>query len=696
MSTISPYVGDGSTRQYGITFSYRNDDTIKARVNGTVVPSVLLSPSLVELDTAPASGALVEVFRETPVEEPEKVFSDGQIIRGQDLNIAAGQSRERAEELGSEVDQLRRRAPLLPAGDVMQELPSMTALEGKVLGARDGKFVPIDNAPASAEGSALRAEAANALAQEAREVTEEARDVTVEARAVAVAARDDALGAGGQVRKATWPELSGTAGSDGQIGVSLAASGSHPSLAGDVGASGGQTPNGGEFRYTSAVGWVRLGAVGSLLAQAWAESATAPNPADPASKSAKVWAETAAAEVASIPFEDIPVETGTAFGVVDIDGYVSFDVENDGTFAPSLFRAPTGSIGEAAFSPTALARLLPSGFGGEWFTFPTESGHGFVITDLDDYIAFGTENSGDLTGIVEEGTGGEPAVKLHDVVVYGDSMSDGNVPWLNPGEDWPSILRSKGRTVINRAIAGQTAGQIIARQMGSPCLITVSGNQIPASGSVAITVKSELFVKNFGSQAAQSITGILCGVPGTILRDAAGNTDSYTFVRTTPGIAIPCPAASPFVTDTGSADQEATQVIWVGRNGVASIMTTTIAKVEEAIRYLDHGRFLIIGVTTLFDGTEDIGSTNWNLITSYNNYMAARWGSRFFDVRRYLIDQALADAGITPTSQDLADIAADRIPIRFKEAGAGIIHLNALANSLVEAKIEAILTAKEF
>jgi len=232
--------------------------------------------------------------------------------------------------------------------------------------------------------------------------------------------------------------------------------------------------------------------------------------------------------------------------------------------------------------------------------------------------------------------------------------------------------------------------------MGDPCLITVTANQIPASGSVAITAKTELFVQSFGGQAGQSLSGYLCGVHGTILRDATGDTDSYTFERTTAGIAIPCPAASPFVTDMGASDQEDTQVIWVGRNGVASIMTTTVDKVEAAIRYLEHGRFLIVGVCTLFDGSEDIGSTNYGLIVSYNNYMTARWGGRFFDVRRYMIDEALVDAGITPTSEDLAAIAVDRIPIRFKESGDGIVHFNAFANALIGAKINSILNAKGF
>lgn len=107
----------------------------------------------------------------------------------------------------------------------------------------------------------------------------------------AEAAATDALSAGDQVRKATWPELAAvTTEPDGRIGVSLATSGTHASLAGDVGASGGQTPDGGEFRYTTGVGWVRLGDLESQVAKAYAQSPTPPDPNDPTSKSAKTWA----------------------------------------------------------------------------------------------------------------------------------------------------------------------------------------------------------------------------------------------------------------------------------------------------------------------------------------------------------------------------------------------------------------------
>lgn len=404
------------------------------------------------------------------------------------------------------------------------------------------------------------------------------------------------------------------------------------------------------------------------------------------------------AAAALLPVESISNESGYAWQYFDADDFNAGGWLRDGTFAPEAFRAPVGSIVAASLNADLLSRLLASGFTGEWFTFPTESGYGFIIEDAEGYIALGIENSGDIYGNLNGSIVEPVAPTLPSVAVYGDSMSDdgATVPWLNPGEDWPSVLSGLGRTVKNRAVAGQTAGQIMAHQMGSPCLITVTGDVIPTSGSVAITAKSELFVQSFGSQEDQSVSGFLCGVYGTILRDAPGNTHSYTFERTTAGIAIPCPAASPFVTDVGVSDQADTQVLWVGRNGLSTLTTTTVTKVEDAIRYIGHGRFLIVGVCNVFDGSEDIGSTDHGIIVTYNNYMAARWGGRFFDVRRYMIDEALADAGITPTSEDLAAIAADRIPIRFKEVGDGIIHFNALANSLVGAKINSILNAKGF
>ncbi|MGH6746388.1 phage tail fiber protein [Novosphingobium sp.] len=133
MATISSYIGDGVTRQYDLTFSYRSTESIGVRVGGIDVSFSFLTTARVELTAAPAAGTLVEVYRNTPVTDPDAVFQDGQILRGDDLNGAVGQVLNRAEELGSEMDALRTASVRVTPGEAPVVLPKASARAGQFL-----------------------------------------------------------------------------------------------------------------------------------------------------------------------------------------------------------------------------------------------------------------------------------------------------------------------------------------------------------------------------------------------------------------------------------------------------------------------------------------------------------------------------------------------------------------------------------
>lgn len=111
-----------------------------------------------------------------------------------------------------------------------------------------------------------------------------------DAVAEAEAARDAALAYGNATVKATWTEAAALTGlANGAIVLVVNTdTGTHASVSGDVGSVSGQTPNSGVFRYsTSLTALVRIAVLESAVAQAWAESTTAPGAAG--TKSAKSW-----------------------------------------------------------------------------------------------------------------------------------------------------------------------------------------------------------------------------------------------------------------------------------------------------------------------------------------------------------------------------------------------------------------------
>lgn len=133
MSTISPYTGDGSNREFDITFNYRNADSIRVSVDGVDVGFTFVSESRVKTDEVPYVGAEVQVYRKTDVSSNEKVFSDGTVIFGADLNDAVSQPRERCEELESTVDDNYKRSFKVPPGESAFDLPSSVNRASKFL-----------------------------------------------------------------------------------------------------------------------------------------------------------------------------------------------------------------------------------------------------------------------------------------------------------------------------------------------------------------------------------------------------------------------------------------------------------------------------------------------------------------------------------------------------------------------------------
>lgn len=237
-------------------------------------------------------------------------------------------------------------------------------------------------------------------------------------------------------------------------------------------------------------------------------------------------------------------------------------------------------------------------------------------------------------------------------------------------------------TVTNRGISGQTASQIAARQGGRHSRFTVTGDTIPASGPVAVTVRDIALLAKTG-YAAVSLTGRLNGVPGTA--SVAAGEIAYTFTRTTAGDPVPCPARTPFIVDNGVTARKETQIIWAGRNnpetGVYDYVMAMARHLSPAVK-----RFIVLSVTN--SETETTGTDKYKTITRENELMANAFGSRFLDIRRWLIDNGLAAAGITPTSADNAAIAGDAVPPSLTSDG---VHFTGPVQTIIADRIHAKL-----
>ncbi|MEO5646147.1 MAG: tail fiber domain-containing protein [Candidatus Paceibacterota bacterium] len=108
-------------------------------------------------------------------------------------------------------------------------------------------------------------------------------------------------------------------------------------------------------------------------------------------------------------------------------------------------------------------------------------------------------------------------------------------------------------------------------------------------------------------------------------------------------------------------------VIWAGRNNINS-PATVLADIAQMVGNLGHTRYLVLGIIN--STSEPTGSANYNAIISLNNSLASTYGSRYVDIRSYLVSQYNSSL-----AQDVIDHTNDTPPTSL-HAVSDVLHLN--------------------
>jgi hypothetical protein len=85
--TQNTFTGDGSTVLFSFTFPYLDESHIKVSLNGSdTILYTLANATTIQMNTAPANGAAIRVYRNTDSSSLAAQFFSGSSIRAQDLN----------------------------------------------------------------------------------------------------------------------------------------------------------------------------------------------------------------------------------------------------------------------------------------------------------------------------------------------------------------------------------------------------------------------------------------------------------------------------------------------------------------------------------------------------------------------------------------------------------------------------------
>lgn len=236
------------------------------------------------------------------------------------------------------------------------------------------------------------------------------------------------------------------------------------------------------------------------------------------------------------------------------------------------------------------------------------------------------------------------------IICWGDSLTES----IDSKTAYPDVLaRLADTTVLNYGVMSEATKHIAMRQGGIQ--VYTGAFTIPASRTpVSLGLKSDegkvIFLK-YGDAGINPC--YICGVEGTLGRDDNGY---YYFVRSAEGNSVSVPKGSILVTQ-GMAQQNPNDVlvIFTGTNDLptADTISDVINIQRRMINESGCDKYVIVGLTYR-GGIDDIDEVN--------HILADEYGEHFLDIRTYMLEHGLEDAGVAPTAKDREDIKKGEIP----------------------------------
>ena len=255
---------------------------------------------------------------------------------------------------------------------------------------------------------------------------------------------------------------------------------------------------------------------------------------------------------------------------------------------------------------------------------------------------------------------------LSKITCWGDSLTEGG----SSGTSYPTYLQNligNKVTVTNKGSSGECSGLISFRQGGNKVYcnedFVIPADTTAVSFTMVCSTGNVRNCSHDNSNYAVSINNIE-GILDITSIDSSNTFMTGTFTRNTAGTQVNILSGTQILSlqDLYSDD---IVIIWVGRNDMAFAwpyqITGVISNIQGMIEHLKPAikRFLVIGVTK----STNEGSTAIGWIDDLNSKLEELYPYNFIDMNDYLVNQCIYDAGITPTTEDLANISNGLPPL---------------------------------
>ena len=241
-----------------------------------------------------------------------------------------------------------------------------------------------------------------------------------------------------------------------------------------------------------------------------------------------------------------------------------------------------------------------------------------------------------------------------EVVGWGDSLTWSAVKdgehYKQADPTWLQTLsQDLGVKTKNFGEPSQGSAEIAVRQGGLKPTVTLINDEI-RSGTTDASSISSISPSDGWSQTQNSGTmkmrGNLAGVPGTLEHTPETSGGAFAFVPDNPpDRPVPVPPGTEFIGNQGYEYRTCVQIIWAGTNNSRQD-AAILRDVASMVNYLRYPkRYLVVGT---IPGTRD--------------GLAAAYGSRFVDLRSWLVTDGLPAAGVPASPDDTAATASGQVP----------------------------------
>lgn len=282
------------------------------------------------------------------------------------------------------------------------------------------------------------------------------------------------------------------------------------------------------------------------------------------------------------------------------------------------------------------------------------------VSEIDSYFEPYYQTAYDLAEQALAASGGGVDVRVIDC--WGDSRTEMVYASGTAYSDYLQTLLGSGFCVTNHGRSSQASGMIAARLGSNKVFVTAENNRILADGNTHITkvfVTSGLVNNFFCFSSDAPILCELGGVKGGIYKTTYNNYTTCYFVREEGGNAVTIPPMEQIIVPNYSKGHAT--ILWWGKNDMLTAADGRGALKSvyaDAVRYLGHNKYLILGETCSLTNDYETGKTLRTFVDTFNSSMASEYPDNFIDINAWLSSEAaLTSVGLTATATDLEYIA---------------------------------------